>query len=146
MADINRVRDPLELAAASPDPVVRQLALRYKELQAEMAPMKAFLDMYDSVKVGVATPQPQDGKPASSATGDAVVERVKVILVREGPLDLDALYEQYIKATPEDADRSREAFRVTLAKRRGDISRVSETDRRYWPAGVPLNGIHAAVA
>ena len=46
MADLNRVRDPLELAAASPDPVVRRMAIRRKEIEPEMQRLDGFFAVY----------------------------------------------------------------------------------------------------
>lgn len=67
------------------------------------------------------------------------------ILKERGPLDLDELCDAYWTKYPEKQNRSRDALRVALTRREQVINRVSETDRRYWLVGVPLNGAHAPV-
>jgi hypothetical protein len=144
MADLTRVRGPLEVAAESLDPVIRTLAIRRIEIGREAASLDVFFAAYiEGQKRYAEVPKAETKAPSKS---DALTEHVKAILVERGPLDIAALYDAYRMRVPEDTTRTQEALRVALTKRKLAVDRVSETDRRYWPVGVPLNGAYAAIS
>ena len=143
MADLTRVRDPLEIAAASPDPVVRRMAMQRKALDEEKRRLDTFFDIYGSEPEPAKPVQPDRparARPPSAPppaaqeidTG-AVVEHV---LTQTGPLGLDDLYVRFKEAS--GSGMSKESFRQALHRRAGRFPRVSAEDRRYWMAGAPL--------
>lgn len=158
MADLTRVRDPLEIAAASPDAKIRHMAIRRKEMELEMKRLDAFFEVYAG-EPDTAT-QPQAKVPLravapvaqrqSSAAKPGVVgsvsvrDAVKAILLREGPLEREALLLRYRETVPADAGRTSRSLRDTLAKHGGVIGRVSAIDARYWVVGLPVPEASAA--
>jgi hypothetical protein len=151
MADMTRIKDVLEIAAASPDTAVRRLAMRQKELQAELDGINAFFAVYGSiedtvlpVKIAKIPPRkPGEVPKTGRVTVDDMLAGIKTIMLRHGPMKLDPLFTQYCLDFPHDAGRDKESFRATLNRRHDVIGRVSETDKRYWPVGAELNGQHA---
>lgn len=138
MANDDRARDALELAAASPDPAVRRLAIRYKEIHREIEILDGFFSIYTTVggnvtagitgsAAGNGTSSPaQEGK----AVRPAVAKALQGILAERGPLDLDSLHAEYVARYPEDAGRTREQVRMGLARHPERFRRVSPEDRR----------------
>jgi len=147
MADMNRVRSPLEIAAESPDPVVREMAIRRIEIGREIVSLDAFFTMYEGARAKATSAPKAESKTESRPVSkrDMLADKVKEILLERGPLDIKALHEAYCILVPEDAARTLGALRVALTHRTQIVDRVSETDRRYWPVGAPLNGAHASV-
>ena len=145
MADLTRIRDPHEVAAASPDPVMRAIAQRSKDARAELARLDNMLAFYaeESAAQSAAPPKPSgNGKvmPINRAPekipdmemnvkASAFDDGIRSILVK-GPLSLDDLLAEFRKVFPADT-RNRDALRSALNKRRAFVGRVSEDDNRY---------------
>lgn len=155
MADLTRVRDPLEIAAASPDVKIRHMALRRKEMEPEMKRLDAFFEVYAGEPDSASPTQPKAmpraaptaRKPApkvASGSSVAVREAVRLILMQGGPLDRESLLVRYRAAVPSDAGRTSRSLRDILAKHSGVIGRVSASDGRYWLVGHPVPEAHAA--
>lgn len=142
MADLNRVRSPLEIAAELPDPVVREMAIRRIEIGREIAALDIFFTTYEDARARTTGVPKPNAVPAVKQ--DMLADKVRAILMERGPLDINALHEAYCLLVP-DNTRTREALRVALTHRKQVVDRISETDRRYWPVGVPLNGAHTNV-
>ena len=117
MADLSRLRDPLEIAAASTDPIVRKMALRRKEITIEMARLDSFFTTYAEEKTdsSVAAAAESKTKIGSNLRSKIVIQRLKDILVEHGPLNLDRLHAKYCESHPDDSTRNKEALRVVIA-------------------------------
>lgn len=151
MADMTRVRTPLEIAAASPDPKVRRMALRRMEMEPEMKRLDAFFALYaDEPEPAAAPAKPQRNASIANAAKadkpDPLHDTVRAILLEHGPLDGRGLYERYMQRVPDDTAQTQEKLRMALVRRKERIGRVSASDSRYWPVGVPLptNGVNGA--
>ena len=121
MADTARHKDPLEIAAASPDPAVRGMALRRRALEQEAETLDFFFSLYSG--------ETGDG----TADDDPLTETVAALLRKRGPLGLADLYAAYAEGE-RAAGREplpKESFRVALYRRSRHFGRVSEKDRRY---------------
>lgn len=156
MADLTRIREPLEIAAASPDPVVRAMAQRYMEMKRELAVLDPLFALYaresaaiearphaaakGNGKVAVAMPLPP--LPSDAAKAAAFDAAVRAALAERGPLPLDELHAEFERRNPGDG-RNRDALRVALQSRRW-VVRVSEKDRRYRLADGAAGGADAA--
>jgi hypothetical protein len=156
MADMSRVRTPLELAAASPDPKVRRMAIRRLEMEPELRRLDAFFALYaeePEPATASTTQAAQPAKPSRTAAANAarlakpdpLHDAVRAILLERGPLSRDELYDRYMERIPEDTNRTPETLRIALARRKDKIGRVSATDVRYWPVGSQLpSGVNGA--
>lgn len=151
MADATRIKDPLEIAAASPDERIRRMAIRRKECAAEMQRIDGALTVIYSF--GDAPQAPAVKAPAGAGNGaqppDGFADAVTAVLSDSGPLSFDALHERYIERVVDDKDRSKDAFRAALYRRKARIAPLSEQDRRYWIVGRPnpapaRDGTHAS--
>ena len=159
MADLSRVREPLEIAAASPDPKVRQMAIRRKELEVDIQRLDNFFSLYAGEEPAngngepvAAAPAAKPGRKPRSARPDkdvpkqsvkrgkhgAFLENIKEALLKYGPLDKESLFARYKEFAPEDTTRTVESMRVSLVRYPSDITRVSKSDKRYWVVGEPL--------
>ena len=130
MSTQERVRDPLEIAAASPDPVIRTMALRYRALEQQKVQLDAFFSVYSGVEAVEDAPAPPQApaherarppapkarpSPRSATLGDNVHE----ILVAAGrPLEIGEIATAYRARFPQDAARTGESLRVAMAKQR----------------------------
>lgn len=136
-----RTKGALELAAASPDPAVRQLALHYKSMAQELEALDGFFAVYLDAGTD-ATPKsaaqaafrlrPDDvimtspAKPRKST----VAKSLRDILTEQGPLDMGSLHSAYVIRNPDDAGRTREQIRLSVARHPDQFCRVSADDRR----------------
>ena len=129
-------KTPLELAAESPDPAVRGLALRRRSLDVEIQKIEGFFSIYGSVaetalpapsgaKPLPSTPQqtPPVSKPARSQrqspavqrkSSAAFIEAVTTVLTEsERPLQLAELYDAVILKVPA-LTLTKESFRQKM--------------------------------
>jgi len=122
MADPTRVRDPLELAAASPDPHVRQLALSVKRKKAEIAALETFFATYGSAVAETGAVETAHAPRASrkDATGDVIAEIMAEI---GAPVDLDTVYDSYRVKNPSGSLGTRDSLRVAMTKRKDKFCR-----------------------
>ena len=134
-----RVKDAMELAAASPDPAVRQLALRYQAMRLEIEALDSFFAVYSGSKpLGPLAVEPVaiETKPingvvrANGTTRPSVAKALRAILLEKGPLDLDSLHEEYVRRNPDDAGRTRDQVRLGVARHPERFKRLSTEDRR----------------
>jgi len=152
------MKDALDKAATSPDPAVRNMALRYREMQQEFDQYAAFFTIYKTgITVnGTATHVRPAGRTAP-ANASAARERVALprtrprtdkidvfstdlrdlLLEINRPLRLNEIYTTYRQRRPED-EVSIETFRQRLVKRKqqGMVSLIPQ--RGYWWAEAPL--------
>lgn len=143
-----RTKGALELAAASPDPAVRQLALHYKSMVQELEALDGFFAVYYGAGAAAVPAQAPTriasngaAPPAPAARKIAVAQEIQDILAARGPLDMDALRAAYVAKNPDDADRTREQIRLSVARHPDRFKRVSTEDRRVCLAnGAPPPG------
>lgn len=138
MADLSRVKDVTEIAAASPDQRVRDMAIRYKQTFADLQLLDSFFDVYSK---GVAQVQPKvtpktPVAPISGDRKDLFGACMTAILQRaQHPLTASEMLSKYCDESPADAPyRDREGMRVALAKRKSIFGRTA--DKKYCLAGV----------
>jgi hypothetical protein len=163
MANADRTKDAMEMAAASPDPAVRQLALSYKAMRQQLEALDGFFAIYNGGVVqplggaapaatnGSGGPAPVVHKPAAGAPKSTVTKSLCDILAEKGPLDMDALHGEYVRRNPDDAGRTREQVRLGTARHPDRFRRVSDTDRRvclveFAPPAAPVEAGRADVA
>jgi hypothetical protein len=132
----------LTLALESPDPVVRNLAIRREEIQREMGKLDNFLGAYAELSAGrpieSLKPRPQVRTAPSVVSRPPVdfgVEALDIITAHGQPMsfnDFRAIYADRHGAEPEQNLRKR-------LKRRDDIIRTVE-GRGLWPVNQPVPG------
>ena len=144
------MKEALDKAAASMDPAVRNMALRYRELQQEFGQYEAFFAIY---KQGTSTngSAPPIARAAAAPRGRAPATRqatpradkvdvfgtaMRTILLENGhPMKLKDVYAVYQQTHPED-QTSIETFRQRLVKRRSMLELIPQ--QGYWWADAPL--------
>jgi hypothetical protein len=127
----------LTLALESPDPVVRNLAIRREEIQREMGKLDGFLGAYAELSAGrpLELPKPKPQPVAPRAQADFGEEAVGIIMGHGRPMsfnDFRSAYAAIHGAEPEQNVRKR-------LKRRDDIIRMVE-GRGLWPVSQPVPG------
>ena len=147
MADLTRVKDPIEIAAASPDSVIRAIALKFKAMKAELESLEGFFGFY-ATQVSGPAPAPA-AKPAVSVapkltlpsqTEPPVKKERKIIkelvdILSAGPLSLMDMTAEYHRRHPDD-QKSSEAIRVAAFNAKDKIAREPDNDKRYYAIGV----------
>jgi hypothetical protein len=150
MADLTRVKDPIEIAAASPDPVIRAIALKFKGMKAELESLEGFFGFYATQ---VAGPAMSMAKPLGAAIRQATasippkltvpseteppVKRERKIvkelvdILSAGPLTLADMTAEYHRRHPDDLKTS-EAIRVAAFSAKEKIGREPDNDKRYY--------------
>jgi hypothetical protein len=142
MADLTRVKDPIEIAAASPDPVIRAIALKFKAMKAELDSLEVFFGFYAmQINGASAAPAKQAAMklpPISlPATAEPPVKRERKIIkelvdiLSAGPLSLADMTAEYHRRHPDDLKTS-EAIRVAAFNAKGRIGREPDNDKRYY--------------
>jgi hypothetical protein len=147
---MDEMREALDKAAASPDPAVRNMAIKYQEMQQEFGQYEAFFNIY---KQGIR----KNGAAPAAARSSATRERLhlptpaarprtgrvdnfsaaaQALLLAHGqPMKLKEIYTTYQQAYPED-QTTIETFRQRLVKKRELITLVPR--RGYWWAAAEL--------
>jgi hypothetical protein len=145
------MREALDKAAASSDPAVRNMAIRYREMEQEFGQYQAFFSVYklgitvngaakrgpvNAPRAPVARTTPA---PRRSNKEDTFASAMQALLIEHGqPMKLNDVYSAYTEKHPEDAIPI-ETFRQRLVKRRepsGPITLIPQ--RGYWWAGAEL--------
>jgi len=137
----------VELAAQSPDPRVRGVALHRLEIEKEIGPLDSFLSFYcaEAAIVPVAVlaaarkpvPARVNGKPIkgmAAPKGKTVrmVEAAKEVIVASGrPMRLSALFEAMRRDYPDLCLSSADSMRARLAEHKDLL--VNVDSRGYWP-------------
>lgn len=149
---MDEMREALDKAAASPDPAVRNMAIRYQEIRSEFDQYEAFFNIYKQgiTKNGTATAvRPAITRervmvPRASRTHkvDSFSSALQTVITTYGqPMMLKELYSTYLEQHPED-QTTIETFRQRLVKRRkapdGSALISLVKGRGYWWAGAPL--------
>jgi hypothetical protein len=137
----------LALALESPDPVVRNLAIRREEIHRDLARLDNFLGAYAELSSGARVPtlsgtdaDSSEAKPTPGATSrrnrpDFGEEVVGIILAHGAPMPFESIRAAYADrhgAEPEQNIRKR-------LRRREDVLRVID-GRGFWPVGRPIPG------
>jgi|SRR5579859_471881 len=130
------MKDALDRAASSPDPAVRNMAIRYRETQQELANYEGFFAIYkQGVKTNGVAPVTRPAAATRSTTAkapsmsrsdrnDTFSTSMKNILTQNGqPMKLNEVHAAYQAQHPEDPT-SKETFRQRLVKRRDIITLV----------------------
>lgn len=149
MSDLSEI---LEGAASSPDPRVRGMALRLKNIDAEREALVMFFTLYASEK-GLAAPvaklpvkvQPAPKERTNGAVNgrgrrpngeDAFGGRIRTLLTGGGAtMRLNDMFEAYSSSYPDDQTNLNN-FRQRIMKRRDQLQLVN--GREYWPADIEL--------
>ena len=142
----------VEMAAASPDPRVRSVAMRRMEIDKERASLDNFLSFYMSEASSVSSPvrEAQGGKKTvarkakEKASGRKVrdktlrmLDAAKNIIVASGqPMQLGVLHDQMVAQCPDLALANATSLRVRLSGHRDKIAKVD--DIGYWPMDHPM--------
>ena len=147
----------VEIAAASPDPRVRGLALRRMELARDLEPIDAFLGFYADNTAQPAAPDPiakakqgTNGRQVPAVRQDKtkplgkmarMVAAICVMIMEKGsPMTLpdiwDGLGSRHSTLRPSSMD----SLRARLSEHRDTIRRVDE--RGYWPTAVEAPVAH----
>lgn len=142
----------VELAAASPDPRVRGVAMRRMEIDKERASLDNFLSFYMSESAATSpVPLPASTgarqmtrKAKAKAQGKSVraktlrmLDAAKTIIVSSGkPMQLGALHDLMVARYPDLALANPTSLRVRLSGHRDKIVKVD--DAGYWPNDHPM--------
>lgn len=136
-------KNPAVLAAASPDPAVRGLAVRLQEIRTEEKQIHTFLDLYGQLVEKVQTereaPPPPPPPPVEEAgvPRDEFVLLVRDVMLQAGrPLKPGELFSRLHAKNPDAVRSGADALRKRLYKLKEHFQRVG-TDR-HWPIDVPL--------
>ena len=135
------IRAVLEKAAASPDPAVRNLAIRHGRLRQELETIDSFFAFYGSVHaepIAVqAKPKPKVVNGGGGGGSDDFVLRVCEVLKRHGtPMRISHLYEVFFETYSDMTKTAPDTFRQRLFKRRNRIQLIEGIG--YWPADTPV--------
>jgi len=144
------MKEALDKAASSADQAVRNMALRYREMQQEFTQYEAFFAIYKQ-GVGIngsataARPPVKGRTPVAKVTTpaqpradrtDSFSVAMQTILTEHGqPMKLNELHAAYQARTPDDPTSSN-TFRQRLIKRRGMVVLIEK--RGWWWADAPL--------
>ena len=127
----------------SPDPAIRNIAIRRREIDEEAGRLDGFLQLYSDLPANSVTrgvhPQRDSvmSRPAPRFAGDFVA-MVRAVLREAGrPLMLDELYTAFWARLPEQTPSIKESFRQKLKENRMEII-VLPNKRGYWLADTPL--------
>lgn len=133
-------KDPAVLAAASPDPAVRGLAVRRQELAKQVGKIDSLLGLYSEL---VEEYQAAQKPPTTAPLNDGVMPResfvpaVREILLSAGqPLRPREIYEAFAAKHPDYAGGGPDALRKRLYKLK-DCFRSVGSDR-HWPIDVAV--------
>lgn len=153
------MKEALDKAAASSDQAVRNMAIRYREMQNEFNQYESFFTIYkqgiksNGVTTSVRPPtivRERNVTPKVSVTSrsdkvDTFGLSVQAILLAAGhPLKLNDLYTTYQEQHPEDQTIDG-TFRQRLVKRRDIIPLIKGQNGGYWWHDTPLPGDAPAV-
>lgn len=138
----------VDLAAQSPDPRVRSVALRRLEIEKEIAPLDGFLSFYCAEVANVAVPVAKKPIPPN-ANGHAkepaqprgkterMIEVAKDVIVTYGqPMPLSMLFDTMQRDHPNLCLASPDSMRARLAEHKDKLVRVDS--RGYWPVGTEV--------
>ena len=141
MADLTRVKDPIEIAAATPDPVIRAVALKFKAMKAELENLEGFFSFYagqiGTTTAPVAKPQaavksiPLPETAAPPVKRERKITKELVEILSAGSLNLADLTAEYHRRHPDD-QKSSEAIRVAAFNSKERIGREPDNDKRYY--------------
>jgi hypothetical protein len=153
MADANRIRDPIEIAAGSPDVRIRRAALDRMHHAKEVEKLDAFFDHYFTLPVDD-TPAPVKAEQrvrfaaqpsrAPKAKSDRMTDIIVAILIEKGPLSSGDIATEFNGRAPDLPPKSKEDMRMALGRRSDIVGRVSAVDRRYQL--IAMNGAKAVNA
>lgn len=141
-------KSPAEIAAASADPYVRDLALRRLAIDDEIKGMDAFLSYYASkasemkptppVEAKAKAPPKSNGSTSPKGKTERVIDAAIAVTTAAGrPLSLQEVRDEIARKYPELAPVPEvSSLRARLNEHKARIVRID--DKGYWPADVPV--------
>jgi hypothetical protein len=145
----------VEMAAQSPDPRVRGVALRRLEIEREIGPLDGFLSFYCTeaamvvpvVAVVADLKKSSPVRPVNGAAKDAPkdvpkgkternIDTMKQVIAAHGqPMSLQALFDTMQRDHPAQCWASPESMRARLAEHKDKLIRCNGG---YWPADMEV--------